>query len=1511
MEFTADQHQHLRRFLQGWIKDDKFELETTFGPGGVVDTTTFLQISQRLRNKGFEAIPQEDRLSILTPSHIRLSLQTLDALQSYCRDDTLEGKAFTAMFKDRTSADSNLDLKDYDIRFKVRREVSLSNDDQRVKDLLNNWGRQKKAFRLIRRWSFLGKGIRVDMSMVRQSPIDIEKGGFQWVTRFQDRNVFLELPRYEVEVELLHDTPYTDTEEKALKALIVGVGEVQRAIQRNGLLIRNSASNTVRRDYAALTGSEKFRGVNPITLEIKNMSDAVEEGVPNIRTGFNVTDKADGLRTMAFVDKEGELFLIDMSMKVYRTGLKNTKCALSLLDGEWVTRTKDNDAMNNYLIFDIYYSPKGENEASKPFVTFQEGAVDKEADSRYNKLNAWFTAWNDGEQMIAKGLTPLNRIQLSLKKFKIATAGDTSIFQKCAEFLDENNEYYTDGLIISSNSESIPEKAGVRWDQQFKWKPAEDNTIDFLINYERNPDYPAEDNITTSIDQSGATVQYKTMRLFVGGSSDPILQNPRAAILNEMPLSKDKERGYKYQPILFSPLEFADTMANTCNITVTMDPETGEEYCVTEHTQEPIPNRSIVEMRYDVTRESGWRWVPYRIRHDKTERLLRAIAKKGNIKYSGTMNDEKTANSVWNSIHNPVTRSMIRSGNEEPSAEEAMSAIKPREAEVSKVYYDSKASKENMALIRGLRDFHNQYIKNDILLRRTLAGGNKNLLDLSCGKGGDMKKWVYDGARYVVGVDIAGDNITNPDNGAYRRYLDIMLERGPQRVPKMAFMIGDSSKRLIDGEAGATSEERNMLRSVFGKYEPDGLVPPYIQHQMTGIYRNGADVAACMFALHYFFENETKLDGFLQNLADTVKVGGYFVGCCFDGERVFNLLRNVERGHSVSGKDGDVPIWTIAKDYSKEELTDDEDSIGLAIDVEFMSIGATHKEYLVPFELLRKKMRGIGFELLNIGELKDIGLRKSTNTFDVTHDMAGKAGKVYTMTDPVKQYSFLNRWFIFKRQGKVGLEMPENEGAQRFGKEITKENTTYELFNVASSSAYSVLKPWHKSAVRTIMLGWFPQPTSVKRIVDATAHIGVDSIHMSELFPSAKIDSFEIDNIIYRKLVNNIITFKKEGIITPHYGDATLWQPPYTVDFLYVDPPWGGLDYLNKASMNLYLQSEKNEPNEEKNVVNVIRNWFDTGKVRNVILKAPRNFNKEPLEEEEYKMQEEPVKNRAGEIAFNLIRIHMPIRAQQAPVEQDEQKAEVNADKADADAEEKEAEDMKGKIELNLGARLPSADRKFAVKEIFRFGIDVDEAPSNVRVKNEAGKPDRHVARWLSLAAPFPIPDPDNPEITYPSVEHYLAGMKLKLASTKPDLAEKLMSTKGAIHQQFLRDRLAQKVRKDSTADFALLAEETKEVRKKSTESELHNFQTTLDSDKWNLMKDKVLMDALRYRWENDRRFHEIVEAAREVGKYLLYRTKIAAAASDLGGERSIKTGRIEGENKVGRYIMELANYQF
>jgi len=303
MDLTSEQFKLISKFIQDWSKDKKLELETTFGPGGIVDSTTFLQIAQRLRTKGFESIPQDDRLSIITPNSIRISIQGIGVLQQYCEDDILQGTNFTAMIKDRAFPDSNVDLKEYDIRFKIRREEELSQKDPRVVELVDNWKNQKKAFRLIRRWTFQGKGIRIDMSMVRQTRNIPGRGEYEWVKEFKENNFLQEIPRYEVEVELLHDTEYTETPEMALKSLITGIGEVQRAIQKNTLLISKSVANSVRSEYTAI-GTDRFRGVNPITLEVKNM-DEINESVPNIRSGFNVTDKADGLRTMGFVNKNG------------------------------------------------------------------------------------------------------------------------------------------------------------------------------------------------------------------------------------------------------------------------------------------------------------------------------------------------------------------------------------------------------------------------------------------------------------------------------------------------------------------------------------------------------------------------------------------------------------------------------------------------------------------------------------------------------------------------------------------------------------------------------------------------------------------------------------------------------------------------------------------------------------------------------------------------------------------------------------------------------------------------------------------------------------------------------------------------------------------------------------------------------------------------------------------------------------------------------------------------------
>ena len=1531
MDLTGEQSRQIIKFVQDWSVDDRLELETTFGVRGVVDSNTFLQIAQRLRTKGYKEIPQEDKLNIITPNNIRFTLQGLGVLQDYCNDDTIANKLFSVMFKDRAFPDSNIDIHEYNIRFKMRREEELSRDDPRIQELLKTWKVQRKAFRLIRRWSFEGKGIRMDLSMVRQTVNVPGKGEYEWSSSFLERSVLNEVPRYEVEVELLHNTPFTDTPEKALKSLISGVGEVQRAIQKNTLLIRNSVKKTVLDEYKSITHSDRFRGVGPVTLQINNMTADVQEDIPNIRTSYNVTDKADGLRSMAIVTESGELFLIDQSMNVYRTGLQNKKCSKSIVDGEWVTLTKDGKAINHYLIFDIYYSIDGAPSFQLPFATFKDGALDHTEPTRFNLMNQWYSLWNDDPKVIAKGITETNRLILALKQFFFASPGDAIFKRGASTILDTSRIYYTDGLILTSNSDPIPEKPGVRFESQFKWKPSKDNTVDFLISFEQDALLRDKDKIATTIHPSdGQTVQYKIMRLYVGGVKSHDEDDPRTTILSGQPIVRDKDRDRepketvpRYRPVLFHPLDFPDTMANTCNVVITTNPETLEEYVTTEDSNEPITSKCIVEMRYDPSREPGWRWIPSRIRHDKTERLLRALSSGKNIKYSGMMNDEAVANSVWNSIHDPVTETMIRTGNEEPTEDEIKPILPIIESDVTKKYYERKAPKQNMAIIKGLQDFHNKYIKNDILLSkplRTLKGKNAKLLDLACGKAGDLYKWMFNQARYVIGVDIAGENITNPIDGAYKRYFETVKRMGMGRVGKMVFAIGNSSKSLVDGAAGANSEERDILRTIFGQVPPEGPVPPFIQKDFTGILRNGADVTACMFAIHYFFENKTILDGFLKNLSDTVKQGGYFVGCCFDGNKVFNLLRSVKKGHSKIGIDSDVPIWTITKDYDAEELTNDDQSIGLGIDVEFISIGSTHKEYLVPFELLKDKLSEIGFRLLNQEELQQMNLQFSTNTFDVSYAMAerempaGSKNK-FTMSESVKEFSFLNRWFIFKRQADgVPLDqIPESElGIQRFGTDITKYNQNYKKFEIVTSSAYSVLKPWQKQQVRSILLSWFPY-TSIKTIVDATAHIGVDTIHLSDIFPMAQVDAYEVVPETFQALRKNIIAFNKQEQITPHNEDITTWEPTNIVDLIFVDPPWGGVDYAISKSIDLFLQKEGNAQNDSKNINVIIDKWINTQKVKNVVLKAPKNFNKTYLfSKYKDRIHEEAIVNRAKNVAYTLIHIQSPFL--EPSIHQD------------GDSKEEKKEDLPARVAPSVSS---DPTRTYEEAQIFRFGPEARQMDILKIADPITKQKDINAGRWLSLSAPFPIPDLDRKDIDgqpilYPSIEHYMAAMKLAHTSNSPDLAITLMSTSGSIHQKYSLERRQKQIKagSESTKDYELLDKEVDDIKKAMTKQYLNRFKVTFDENKWNRpliatdplsFRDRVLMDALIYRWENDDRFRRIVEAAREQKKYLLYSIGPKSSESELAGAREMtgpQKGKIKGGNKVGIFIMQIAAFQ-
>jgi SAM-dependent methyltransferase len=357
---------------------------------------------------------------------------------------------------------------------------------------------------------------------------------------------------------------------------------------------------------------------------------------------------------------------------------------------------------------------------------------------------------------------------------------------------------------------------------------------------------------------------------------------------------------------------------------------------------------------------------------------------------------------------------MIRTGALEESQEEAGRVMT---SEMAQAYYIRKAPSRDLFKIRGLRKFHN-HIKEDLLLARVLKRGAA-LFDMTCGRAGDIHKWIAAQPGWVLGTDIAEKNLTDAKDSAYQRYLTQMIQLGG-KVPPMLFVQADASQRLSDGGAGQSALDRAMLRTLWGSEE--ALTPPYAQ-LFRGKAADGFDVLSCMFSIHYFFKDRPTIDGWLRNISQSLRVGGYFVGCCFDGDAIIGFLQSLPFDGVRRGSEGGGDIWTIQKRYEENSLPPTDEGLGKAIDVSFISIGNTYTEYLVSWPYLQERLGAIGLELLNPEELAELGLQHSTNMFGESYEMSARNGRAFPMTPTIKQFSFLNRWFIFKRRS-MGAEIP-------------------------------------------------------------------------------------------------------------------------------------------------------------------------------------------------------------------------------------------------------------------------------------------------------------------------------------------------------------------------------------------------------------------------------------------------------------------------------------------------------
>ena len=231
----------------------------------------------------------------------------------------------------------------------------------------------------------------------------------------------------------------------------------------------------------------------------------------------------------------------------------------------------------------------------------------------------------------------------------------------------------------------------------------------------------------------------------------------------------------EYSAKQFYPSDPYDLSAGLANIMLKHD-NTNSYQMFTEEG-ETFTDDMIVEFKYDKYLDkssTSWKWVPLRIRYDKTADYKLTRRNFGN--------NYNVANSTWYSIHNPITEEMISTGRNIPDVEVS-----------DDVYYNGMDGEK---LTESMRDFHNLYVKRKLITSVCRKGNT--LIDFACGKGGDFPKWNASKLSFVLGIDISKDNIENKINGACARYLN--FKRTDRNTPYALFVNGNSSLNIRSGE---------------------------------------------------------------------------------------------------------------------------------------------------------------------------------------------------------------------------------------------------------------------------------------------------------------------------------------------------------------------------------------------------------------------------------------------------------------------------------------------------------------------------------------------------------------------------------------------------------------------------------------------------------------------------------------------------------------------------------------
>ena len=966
MELSEKVYKKIFSLFEKTKKNKNYELEVRFSSKkinydiykNIFQKMTFSKLNNG-KNLKYEMINDLD--IILTSNNInsRMTISGSDNIKKYWLEQELDPSIYKFIEKEKMEV---FDDDTFDIRISLNNEIPMEKILKKNMDVLLS-NDVSKYYRFKNRYRIISENelFYIDLTNV--------KSGYG--KNFKDSNTLNNISKYEIEVELNNNA----TDANIIQELVKYIYIILTEIEGNNILLGNKIQKHITDQYFSLINKNnnknnkfnKFIAASPVTIHKENLIRSTE--FPNIYNRYAVTLKADGERYFLFISENGAMYLINTKFDIMACGQTNPSYKNTLIEGELV----DTNINKVFYAYDMLFN-LGQDIRNRWLKTMKrDDQIEEKFLGRIDFLDRFLKDKNTKIIDDYKNdKDNRNIIQIKKKPYEYSFRNDGSdIFSKIKKIWDERkmNPFNVDGIILCPIMEHYPLRGG-GWKSLFKWKPPDLNTIDFLVKYVKNENdsiinSPYIENVERIDDIKERKLKlYRTLELYVGVNEN---------IFNHI----QKKMVKKVKDGLFNPLNVEDIYLDDNNSAKLFIDANEKVFCryPTTGEEEELLDNTIVEFGYDSSAQNGFNWVPYRVRKDKTS---------GNF--------STTANDIFRAIKNPISEEMITTGK--------IDIANINVIEQSKSYFSHLTNNNNTNKYRNrlpYQDFHIWYIKYQLFyftspkyLHEYSSGMHGRLLDLCSGKGVDITKIKLMDYAEVVGLEVDGNAV---------KYAQNFYKSIPRPKPKSYFVRADTSRLIFPNQAAGISESDKIY------------IKKFIPEKYT------FDTVSLMFCFHYFFQTEITLRTIVQNITDNLKIGGYVIGTCFDGEIIYNKLKQ-EKELTGKKKDGEL-MWKIEKQYkSKMAFTDKKPNLGKEIDVFVKSIGVTHREYLVNFNFVDKIMTDYGFEKVLRKPFEEFynELMEGKNVMNLSpEELEKNIKKVKAMSEDEKRFSFLNTSFIYKK----------------------------------------------------------------------------------------------------------------------------------------------------------------------------------------------------------------------------------------------------------------------------------------------------------------------------------------------------------------------------------------------------------------------------------------------------------------------------------------------------------------